>query len=70
MLQLSFLENEFVSILGQSDSGKTTLLNIIGCCAGIIGIGVSLIALLPINNRWITSCKESCKEGSGHRSKN
>ena len=29
-VNLSFRENEFVSILGQSGSGKTTMLNIIG----------------------------------------
>ena len=29
-INLSFRENEFVSILGQSGSGKTTMLNIIG----------------------------------------
>ena len=29
-VSISFRENEFVSILGQSGSGKTTMLNIIG----------------------------------------
>lgn len=29
-VSLSFRENEFVSVLGQSGSGKTTMLNIIG----------------------------------------
>ena len=29
-VSLNFRENEFVSILGQSGSGKTTMLNIIG----------------------------------------
>lgn len=29
-VSISFRENEFVSILGQSGGGKTTLLNIIG----------------------------------------
>ena len=29
-ISLNFRENEFVSILGQSGSGKTTMLNIIG----------------------------------------
>lgn len=29
-VSLKFRDNEFVSILGPSDSGKTTLLNIIG----------------------------------------
>ena len=29
-VSVTFRENEFVSILGQSSSGKTTMLNIIG----------------------------------------
>lgn len=29
-VSVSFRENEFVSILGQSGSGKTTMLNVIG----------------------------------------
>ena len=53
-VSISFRENEFVSILGQSGSGKTTMLNIIG------GLDRYTSGALVING---VSTKEQCGNG-------
>ena len=56
-VSLEFRKNEFVSILGQSGCGKTTLLNIIG------GLDKYTSGDLIINNtstaRFFLSCEET-----------
>lgn len=52
-ISITFCENEFVSILGQSGSGKTTMLNIIG------GLDRYISGDLIINNVSTKEYKDS-----------